>query len=45
MTTDKRQVWLWREFYGINRQCWPDMGRLEAAWSAFRLALKTWRVK
>ena len=40
----KGHKWLWREYYAINRTTWPDMGRVEAAWDAFRLALKIWKV-
>ena len=34
--------WYWRAYYDTNRETWPEMGRLRAAWDAFKLA---WRVK
>lgn len=32
--------WYFREYYLINRSTWPSMGRVEAAWDAFRLAIR-----
>lgn len=34
----------WRAYYGINRETWPGMGRIAAAWDAFKLARKVVKV-
>lgn len=38
-----RRRFFLREYYGINRRCWPEMSRGAAFVDALKLAAKVWR--